>query len=672
MNVETIQRALGKPPGFIMRRAWAEARQEADRWLVRSRARRVNSASLTGMAGDRDIAAMWERLSNQPFVSSVCRVTANQYDNICPGDRARIFGAAENALAHQVDLLGSGPASLGENIEWQTDFKTGLGWEAEYFKDIEYNNRNRPSDVKVPWELSRLQWAIPAGQAFLLTGDERYARGVRELIESWIDRNPYASTVNWTCTMEVALRILTWTWFFHVFCHSRSWDDERFQIAFLRSLYLHADFTKRNLERSDINGNHYIADAAGLVFAGLFFGSGEVATRWSNLGWKILEDEFPRQVKPDGVDFEASVPYHRLVLELFFLPALYWKRRGFEVSAEYRNRLELMAGFTAAYSRLDGSVPLVGDGDDGRALPFGGQALNDHRYLIGLLAGSFAPALAGQFSGPVHEIFWLLGREAAETLPAVSEPECPPSSTAFADAGFYVMRNAGDHVFIDCGPVGLAGRGGHGHNDVLSFELMLDGTHLVTDSGAYVYTASYEERNRFRATASHNTPMLNGEEVNRFISPNDLWRVHYDAVPEVRQWQPGPERDVFCGTHAGYCRIHPGMRAVRTIELDHVRHSMLLIDRFEGPIAEVTIPIHLAPGVVPSVSNPGLVHLQTPTRSFLLSWGPADAWSLQVEEVHVSPSYGVLTASHQLTWKSAREKTPFLEVRIEPQGRQTL
>ena len=48
----------------------------------------------------------------------------------------------------------------------------------------------------------------------------------------------------------------------------------------------------------------------------------------------------------------------------------------------------------------------------------------------------------------------------------------------------------------------MHGRGGHGHNDILSFELWLDGMNLVTDCGAYLYTASREWRNRFAALPS--------------------------------------------------------------------------------------------------------------------------------------------------------------------------
>jgi len=227
---------------------------------------------------------------------------------------------AEKALAHRVDLLGSGPKELGAQIDWHTDFKTGLSWPPRYFADIDYNNPDRPSDVKVPWELSRLQWLMPAGQAFLLTRDDRYAAGARDVLEQWMEANPCGGSVNWSCTMEAALRIFSWTWFFHVFHDAPSWCNPDFRFRFLRALYLHVEFTDRHIERSDVNGNHYTADAAALVVGGLFFGEGQGPQRWQQEGWRILCEEMPRQVFPDGVDFEASVPYHRLVAELFLWP----------------------------------------------------------------------------------------------------------------------------------------------------------------------------------------------------------------------------------------------------------------------------------------------------------------------------------------------------------------
>ena len=117
-------------------------------------------------------------------------------------------------------------------------------------------------------------------------------------------------------------------------------------------------------------------------------------------------------------------------------------------------------------------------------------------------------------------------------------------------------------MFIDCGPVGLAGRGGHGHNDILSFEADLGGSAVVSDAGCYVYTASFEERNHFRSTAAHNTPQIDGEEINRFVSPDLLWLLHDDAQPLDALVREEGECVLFSGGHSGYrasCRPCAGV-----------------------------------------------------------------------------------------------------------------
>jgi hypothetical protein len=664
--VGMISRGLRKPPRVIAQRLLDEVRAELERITAPRRPRRLGRSGLLQALNAQSIDELWSRLSRRPYPALINKVDPTDYDIVCPGDVRRIIDAAEAALTRRVDLLGSGPLELGEHIDWHRDYKSGFTWVPKYFRSIDYNNPDRPSDVKFPWELSRMQWLIPAGQAFLMSGDDRYAASVRDVIEDWIDSNPYACSVNWACTIEVALRILTWTWFFHVFHDSASWSDRDFRARFLSSLFLHGDFTSRHLERSDVNGNHYTANAAGLVFAGLFFGEGDAPMRWQQLGWDILCDELPKQVYPDGVDFEGSVAYHRLVLELFLLPALFRKKMGMDVSADFSNRVVAMARFTAAYCRLDGSVPLWGDADDARALPFGGQAINDHRYLIGLVAVAFGiPDLEQQFSGPKSEIFWLLGASPAKRLSATSRPTVILTSQEFPDGGFFVMRNQLDHVFIDCAQVGLAGRGGHGHNDCLSFELVLDGIHLVSDCGAYLYTASYEERNRFRSTAWHNTPRIDEQEVNRFIRPDYLWNLHYDAIPTVRRWEPTTERDMFCGTHFGYQRLDPPIAPVRTIVLDHKRHTLLVEDEFEGSGEHCyEIPLHLAPGVEAKPVRPGLIALRAGDRVFELHWGDERLWNFEIRQARVSPSYGVVLEASRLTWSRRGNPTASLTMKI--------
>lgn len=653
-EIQKIKRGFQKPPGLIIRYLFRIVNDELERCRGPLRERRLAKGRLFRFTGGKDIDDLWKFLADRPYPALVQSPMIPEYDMICPGDRERIFREADEALAHRVDLLGSGPVELGENINWHQDYKTGISWKRDYFKDIDCNNPELPSDVKFPWELSRMQWLIPVGQAYLLTGDERYAVFVRDILTDWIRNNPYAYSVNWSCTMEAALRIISWTWFFHVFHGSRAWAETGFRYRFLSSIYLHGDFTARHLERSDVNGNHYTADAAGLVFAGLFFGRGKAPMRWQKIGWEILKVELPRQTFADGVDFEASIAYHRLVTELFFLPALYREAFGMEIPDNYRERIIGMVCFAAYYNRNNGSTPLWGDADDARALPLGGQdSVNDHRYLTGWLGTAWnVPELIESFSGPRREIFWLLGSKAAGLLPDTEISLFPISSRAFPAGGFYIMRNARDHVFIDCGPVGMAGRGGHGHNDCLSFEAVLDGVHLFTDCGAYVYTASYSERNLFRSTSFHNTPQIDGEEVNRFVQPDYLWLLRNDAIPSLKKWETGSVTDIFTGSHGGYWRLQYPVIPERTIALNHELHSLTIEDRFMGESEhEARIPLHLAPGVTVQSKASGSLQLTVKQRSFVLQWSNPLDWELTIEAAWVSERYGVAVPATRLLWR---------------------
>ncbi len=652
-----VRRALKKPPGLVLYRLRTELAIEAQRYLAAGRAVRLDEAALlagVGAPASLGLEGLWRRLGERPYFARASPVDQSTYDARFPGDRSRIMVAAEAALAHRVDLLGSGPTELGTQIAWSRDFKTGFVWPPCFALRMAYCDPRTPDDVKVPWELSRVQWLFPVGQAYLLAGDERYAEGARGVLEQWIDANPIAYSVNWACTMEVALRILSWTWLFRVFFASRAWDDPTFRLRLLSALYLHGEFTEKFIERSDINGNHFTADAAALVVAGLFFGAGAGPERWAANGWRWLREEFDRQVFPDGVDFEGSVAYHRLVTELFLVPALFRRAHGLEVEPRYWDTLIRMARFVAAYTRPDGQSPLAGDADDARALAFGAQAIGDHRYLVEVIAaaiGDEALRAATAGHGSAEPFWWGSDRGGSTADQGVAA--APPSS-AFPDGGFYVLRNERDHVFIDCGPVGLGGRGGHGHNDCLSFEAFLDGVPLVTDSGSYVYTASYADRNRFRATAAHNTPRVGDAEMNRFVSSEDLWFLHDDAKPLVLAWETCREdRALFEGCHSGYARLANPVTPVRTVALDHRRHRLAIRDRFRmaGGALSLEDPLHLSPGVTVAETRARGLVLVCGERRFAVGWRASDGWSVSVDPARVSPSYGVALPNLRLCWR---------------------
>ena len=206
------------------------------------------------------------------------------------------------------------------------------------------------------------------------------------------------------------------------------------------------------------------------------------------------------------------------------------------------------------------------------------------------------------------------------------------------------MRHGRSHLVIDAAEVGLRGRGGHGHNDVLSFELTLDGLNVVTDCGAYVYTASPEWRNRFRSTAAHNTVQIDEAELNRLADPDDLWALRYDAKPESIVWRPGAAGDYFAASHTGYRRLADPVTHRREVALTVDPAAVLIRDHLAGRTSHaVSARLHFAPGLEARVHD-DTIRLRQPSTG-------EEAWvtvldrpaglDLRIEAAWVSPSYGV-------------------------------
>jgi len=211
-----------------------------------------------------------------------------------------------------------------EPIDWQVDFKSGYRWsEKTYYKFMKFGHK-LGVDIKLPWELSRMQHLIQPAIAYRSMKKEEYAEEIIKQIVDWILTNRYKCGVNWRCTMDVAIRITNWVLAINLI---KDYMDnfplegkEYFYKIFYKSLYQHGDFIIHNLEWSEnLTSNHYLSDIAGLLILAVFTENiFKEAGEWKEFAIKELKKEMFKQVYPDGTDFEASTCYHRLVLELFF------------------------------------------------------------------------------------------------------------------------------------------------------------------------------------------------------------------------------------------------------------------------------------------------------------------------------------------------------------------
>ena len=80
---------------------------------------------------------------------------------------------------------------------------------------------------------------------------------------------------------------------------------------------------------------------------------------------KELEREIQKQFRESGINFEGSLPYHRLSSEICLIGVALLKKRGRDVPAGIVERLRKAADFTQYYTDTCEECPTIGDNDNG-------------------------------------------------------------------------------------------------------------------------------------------------------------------------------------------------------------------------------------------------------------------------------------------------------------------
>ena len=639
-------------PVVVGRYAWQTARARARRWqMVRNRGE-LSDAALARALGHTSAEAAFAGFLERFFVRPAdARERAHTIATTYPQHARRTLEAAERALDHVVDLLGSGPVPLGQRINWQRDFVTGFTWSNALLPDQQDTLRlDDPCDIKRPWELSRCHHWVALGRAYACEADPRYASEFVSQFQAWLEDNPWPYGVNWSRAMEVAVRAVNWLWAAALFAEAPEFTPA-LKRRFLKAMLQHGDFIINNLEYTDNNGNHYLSNGVGLLFLGVLFPELAPASAWRKKGGEIVWGEIQRQVHPDGVDFEQAIGYHGLVSEFWYSCVLLCERNRIEVPAHVRPRLERMFDFMLAYTRPDGTFPQVGDNDDGRLAGIDDVPVGSHqRHLAvgGVLFGR--PDLLGAAGSALETAVWLCG----PSVTSMPRTESAQESKAFVNGGFYIMRCADASMVIDAGEVGMRGIGGHGHNDVLSFDLWAAGAGVLVDSGTYTYSADALARQAMRGTSAHNAVRIDAHETSRLGTGRWLWLIENDAHPFGISWSSDPERDEFAGSHDGYRRLSDGVIHTRRVRFLKNRLSWRIEDHIKGTGAHL-VQLFFHPGVEFDVEEDDAVRLKA-KRGDVWLFPPKHALFRQ-DEGWISKGYGLRVPAPVLVY-AVNGRTP--------------
>ena len=375
----------------------------------------------------------------------------------------------------------------------------------------------------------------------------------------WIAQNPPGQGNGWEA-YPLSLRIVNWI----------KWAlaGHELKADWRHSLVVQARYLSGSIE-SHLLGNHLLANAKALVFAGLFFGGAE-AEGWLRKGLRIYAQQLPEQILSDGGHFERSPMYHALILEdlldLLNLAGAYPGVVGKDVIAQWERITDAMRHWLKVMTHPDGQISFFNDAAFGIAASPG--ALDDYAQALGQIPS------ASLVDGVVH-----------------------------LEASGYIRVQRGAMVaLLDVGPIGPDYLPGHAHADTLSFELSLYGQRVVVNSGTSEYGTG-SERQRQRATAAHSTLELAGQ------SSSEMWsgfRVAQRARPRNLECLTGDEVLIIRCSHDGYARLSGKHIVTRTWEF--CKNRLDVRDDFSGRGVSAIARLHLHPNINAELSKEG-VHL---------------------------------------------------------------
>lgn len=335
-------------------------------------------------------------------------------------------------------LLGAGYRP----VDWQLDFRSGYRWPPRrWYRAVRYGHRPGV-DVKVPWELARMQHlpqlALAFGCAraglprFLPAG--RYREGFRNQVLDFVATNPPRYGVNWHSSMEVAIRLANWLVAYDLFrAYGAAWDPD-FERIFARSGLEHGRHLAANLDASPAwCNNHYLANLTGLAFAHAYLPPTRETRRWAQTAAKLV-GEIERQFLPDGGHFEASTGYHAFAAELAayglaMLSAGRHRTRGAdELPAALGGALDRIAEFLVQLTKPGGRLVRIGDHDGGRLFQLQPRAPETARLLAPDRESpdaAHAVAAVNGLLGRADLTRWCGGRRLEQSLVASLAGETP-------------------------------------------------------------------------------------------------------------------------------------------------------------------------------------------------------------------------------------------------------
>jgi Heparinase II/III-like protein/Heparinase II/III N-terminus len=514
----------------------------------------------------------WAQWKNQPAVP------APRWTPLNPAAYPVKLHSSDTAMqhVHMFDL----EFPIGYEFDWHRDYRYGRQVERTFSGTMNIRDTAVVSDIKYVWEPSRFQHL--SALAFAANGQEQAGYIVRS-IDSWLETNPYLYGVNWTSSLELAQRVISWAMLYPRIADHVA-RDEKFRRRWLDSIYLHLMRITRKLSLYSSANNHLVGELIGLFVGASCFDFWPECAGWRNRAQKLLEREIRLQVGEDGVNREQAMSYHIFTLELFLLAFAVGRNTGCPFSEGFAEQLRGMAAFLDTVAASSGDLPWYGDSDDARGFVLSEEqsGLEVTMQLAGLLFTQpqwlrFCKTPIEAAKALVPDLISNLGQTSlGQTSPTPAKPR-----ELFSDAGLACVRTSEGSVqlLMDFGPLGFTSMAAHGHADALAIWLTIGDEYFLVDAGTYAYHSHPEWREYFRSTAAHNTARIDGENQSK-MAGRFLWSAKANA--RLLRFDNGSDHVTIEAEHDGYLRLPEPVTHKRIVDFDRVTGSVSIQDSFRG------------------------------------------------------------------------------------------
>lgn len=403
-----------------------------------------------------------------------------------PDETEHMLKTAEDACENR--FLFDFPWDMERTWE-PVEFPEEIDWSLIPFGDREFL-----------WQFNRHRFLLCLGQAYLMTGNERYGLHHARLLEDWIMRAEEGDNIDlgpWR-TLETGLRAETWLRSLCMVEASEAVTDQLTDEV-QECLKRHGTRLAEHFSAHKYISNWGVLESSGLLLLSIAMREEDPRWKeWEETALKRLVHGARLQVLEDGTQWEQSPMYHNEVYQCFRSALYYGERAGIVIPEEIRTAVKKMAWVNGIWKKPDHTQFAQGDSD---ASDLRGQ----------ITAGAW------QFRDPVlkywgyeamdFENAWQFGYEACEEYNRMKTAEPAFTSAELPFSGNYYFRSSwaddGNLMHFHCGDTG----GGHGHGDKLHVDLVLGGEDVLVDGGRSTYVDG-DLRYELKEPGAHNVMVV--------------------------------------------------------------------------------------------------------------------------------------------------------------------